>query len=205
MLHRGNSEYQWFRERAASVRTSLDPEHLDPAADSTSTSTSTSTMTPPRKQAPLNPEPADPEERAHEHLPPKSYADAAHEAVDGESGQDMNGNDHEHVNGNVKHSDSGPSSRKSSNNTNGERHVDEDKVQFEKYVDSNGSALVSVKPDPGYEENLKHNGETAPRSIESSRSDSNRAKQPVPSRQQDTTKTQLQTGREAGAGWEKSA
>ncbi|KAK5101535.1 diacylglycerol O-acyltransferase 1 [Lithohypha guttulata] len=157
------------------------------------------------QQVSLNPEPANPEDRAHEHLPVKSYADAAHEAVDGGPSRSVHGHDARQINGNAKHSDSGPSSRKSSNDTSIGKHVDEDKVEFEKYSDGNGSELVSVKPDPSYEENLKHNGETAPRSREPSGSDSDRPKQPEPSRQQDTTKSQLRAGREAGAGWERSA
>lgn len=199
MLRRDNSEYQWFRERAASVHTNLKSEY--PAVDSTSTST----MSTAHKQVSLNAEPANPEDRAHEHFPPKSYADAAHEAVDDGSSQSVNDNDYKHVNGNAKHSDSGTSSRKSSHDTNTGKHIDEDKLEFEKYLDDNGSVLVSVKPDPSYEENLKHNRETAPRSREPSRSDSDRSKQPEPSRQQDTTKSQLKAGREAGAGWERSA
>ena len=206
MLRRDNSEYQWFHERAATIHTNLNPDSL---VDD-STSTSSSTMSNEAKSGSLNPEPADPQDRAQEHLAPKSYADAAHEAVDGDSSQsanyngNSNGTEYKHVDGDAKHSDI-PSPRKSSHDASSEKHVDEDKVEYEKYMDSNGSVLVSVKPDPSYEENLKHNMETAPRSRDPSRSDSDRSKQLAVSGQQDATKTQLKTGRQAGAGWERSA
>ena len=201
MLRRDNSEYQWFRERAASINTNLESDY--PVVNPTST------MGSKQKHELLNPEPADPEHRAHSHLPPKSYADAAQEAADSDSTQKANGNHDKHINGNVEHGDSngdsGPSTSKSSHDTNIGERLDEDKVQFEKYSNGNGIALTSVKPDPSYEENLKHNQEIAPRSREPSRGGSSRSKQKTTSSQQDPTKSQLKTGRQAGAGWEKSA
>lgn len=162
-----------------------------------------------QKHAPLNPEPADPEHRAHEHLPPKSYADAAHEALDSDSTLKVNGNPYKQVNGNAEHKDSnsdrGSWPSKSSHDTTIGNRLDEDKVQFEKYSNGDGVALTSVKPDPSYEENLKHNQQIAPRSREPSRGSSSRSKQQNTSAQQDSTKSQLKTGRQAGAGWEKSA
>lgn len=158
-----------------------------------------------QQQGLLNPEPADPEDRAHEQLPPKSYADAAQEVVDGDSTQETKGSDYKHVNGDAKHSGSAEHSRTSSHDTNVGKRVDENKVKFEKYSDGNGTVLTSVKPDPSYEENLKHNQETAPRSRDASREPKSRSKEQGISGQQDTTKTQLQTGRQAGAGWERSA
>jgi len=204
MLRRDNSEYQWFRERAASIHTNLDSDY---AVDD-----STSTMASKQKHGALNPEPADPEHRAHNHLPSKSYADAAHEAVDSDSTQKAKGKHGKHVNGNADHrdhrdsnGDSGPSTSKLPHNTSTGKRLDEDKVQFEKYSNGNGIALTSVKPDPSYEENLKHNEEIAVRSRDPSRGSSSRSKQKTTSSQQDPTKSQLKTGRQAGAGWEKSA
>ncbi|KAK5090460.1 diacylglycerol O-acyltransferase 1 [Lithohypha guttulata] len=126
----------------------------------------------------MDSEPANPEERAQQDLPPKSYADAAHEAVNGDD-------DYKHSNGH------------STPNKEAVWNLDENKIVYEKYKDGEGSVLVSVKPDPSYEENLKHNKATAPRSRGSSTSENKKL--------QDTPKPQLQAGRRAGAGWERSA
>jgi len=198
MLRRDNSEYQWFRERAASIHTHLDQEY--PVGDSTPIST----MTTEKQNGSLNPEPAAPEDRAHEHLPPKSYADAAQEVVVGDS-KNTNGHDYKHVNGNAKHSCSAEQSRAPSHDTNIGKRINDDKVKFEKYSDGNGSVLTSVKPDPSYEENLKHNRDTAPTSRDPSENPAERPEQEKISYQQDITKSQLKTGRQAGAGWERSA
>lgn len=175
MLRRENSEYQWFRDRAASIHTDLESEYPTtwPVMDAT--------------QTPLNAEPADPQERAEHDLPPKSFADAAQEAVDGDTSNDEQF--HSASNGVAK-----TGHRKTQDR---EIKLDEDKVVFEKYINGDGSYLSSVKPDPAYTESLEHNQQTARRD-QSDKSKRN-------SKRQDTPKAQLQTGRRAGAGWEQSA
>jgi hypothetical protein len=125
----------------------------------------------------LNPEPADPKERDEHSLPPKSYADAVtDDSADGSNGLVnglTNGTNHRHA---LK-------SRK---------QLDENKIVYEKHLSADQQIpLTSVKPDDGYEESLKHNGEIAPKEKKS--------------KQQDTPKSQLASGRRAGAGWETSA
>lgn len=164
-IQRENSEYQWYRQRAASIHTHLKPNYLVPVSDVN-----------------MNSEPADPQERSQNNLPPKSYADAAHEAVNGDR---TNG----YSNGTTKLTEDAA------------RNLDENKIVYEKYSNGDGSVLTSVKPDPGYEESLKHNQQTAPRSREPSTSRSKSKN----SKLQDTPKPQLQSGRQAGAGWERSA
>lgn len=161
MLKRENSEFQWYKQRTAAIHTRLKPEHPVAIPEST-----------------MDSEPANPEDRAQQDLPPKSYADAAHEAVNGD-------NDYKHSNGH------------STPNKEAVRNLDENKIVYEKYKDGEGSVLVSVKPDPSYEESLKHNKATAPRSRGSSTSENKKL--------QDAPKPQLQAGRRAGAGWERSA
>lgn len=178
MLRRDNSEYQWFRERAASIHTRLDTENLtaEPAMSAVS--------------APLNAEPADPQGRAEHHLPPKSYADAAHEAVNGDA---------EDSKGSYKESNGSSHPALGSSKKSKEKKIDEDKVVFERHSNGDGSTLTSIKPDPYYEESLKHNKVTAPREH------SEEPKAKFKSKKQDIPKSRLQTGRRAGAGWEQSA
>lgn len=160
----------------------------------------------------LNPEPAGTQERADHDLPPKSYADAAHEAVDHHSERVSNVEDDKfkHRNGiseedsrlnghhDAQGSDYNGTARKSSHDTNVGKRLDGDKIIFEKYSNGDGSTLTSVKPDPSYEDGLKHNIETAPRSREPSL---RRKKE----KKQDTPQPQLQSGRRPGARWEQSA
>lgn len=68
MLSRYNSEFQWYRERIGPVQHHLKGDY--PTQDMAT------------ERASLNAEPADPQERDRKHLPPKSYADAAHEALE---------------------------------------------------------------------------------------------------------------------------
>lgn len=145
-------------------------------------------------QATLNPEPADPQERAEHNLPPKSYADVAQEAP--ENGSTQNGHDYEKTNGsNIQ--ENGAAERIGAVTVDTPGKLPQERIVFERYSNGNGSVLTSVKPDPNYEENLKHDREVAPRkTAESSRS------RP---RRQDTPKSQLKSGRKAGAGWQQSA
>lgn len=173
MLTREHSDFQWFRERTKSLHSPL----LTKMATNS---------------APLNPEPADPQQRAQQHLPPKSYADAVQEDVENEPTR----------NGIVKSKVNGatavqrPVAVKDGDYVNGE-NVDEDKIVYEKYRNGDGTVLTSIKPDPSYEESLKHGAKTAPRD---QREDAKNTK-----KRQDTPKSQLATGRRAGAGWERSA
>ena len=58
MLHRGDSDFVWYKQRIQQSR------FIDSAAMASTQS------------APLNPEPADPKERKEHSLPPKTFADA---------------------------------------------------------------------------------------------------------------------------------
>ena len=155
----------------------------------------------------LNPEPTDPEEREWLELPPKSYADAAHKATEpGSTGntegkqKTTNGNnDHDQPMTNSQTNGEG-SSRQNFHDTNVGKKLEEEKVVFEKYSNGDGSYLTSVKPDPDWEESLKHNVETAPKSREPSSSS-----RKYNTRTEDTPKPQLKSGRKAGAGWGQSA
>lgn len=145
-------------------------------------------------QAALNSEPADPQERAEHQLPPKSYADAAQEAT--ENGLTSNGHDYEKTNGSSSQ-ENGTAEKAASVTVNAGGKSTEERVVFERYSNGNGSVLTSVRPDPNYEEHLKHDREVAPRkTVESSKSKP---------RRQDTPKSQLKSGRKAGAGWQQSA
>lgn len=138
---------------------------------------------------PLGVEPSQPDERAEKHLPPKSYADA------------ITTNENGGTNGSLAPlpKQSGP--RNDSNGTsllNGDkRQLDENKVIFQKRASQNGEpVLTSVKPDDSYEESLKHNKEIAPRETQ---------KPETKQKKQDPPKSQLRSGRRAGAGWQTSA
>lgn len=207
MLRREHSEIQWFRERAASIHTNLHVEYPVDITPMTSTSSEPSG---------LNPEPADPQERAEQHLAPKSYADAAQEAVDVSSNQNgsaaeenkyQNSNgassQHNNANGNKGHGNTQEVEdarlpRKSSRDTNVGKKLENNQIVFEKYSNGDGSTLTSVKPDPGYDESLRHNEEIALRSREPSQRRKSRKAQDIP-------KPQLQSGRRPGARWEQSA
>lgn len=145
-------------------------------------------------QGTLNSEPADPQERAENNLPPKSYADVAQEPAEddttenGQSSQNGDGSSFK-SNGTVK--------KTPSNKANAEGKPTEDKIVLEKYLNGDGSVLASVRPDPSYNEALQHDKKVAPRKpAESSKSKS---------KKQDTPRSQLKSGRKAGEGWQQSA
>lgn len=159
-------------------------------------------------QSGLPAEPADPQEREQRDLEPKSYADAAQEAVEPKADDNdaidySNGNSNGHTTRNADSSKQQNGreqmTRKSSNDTNVGKNLNEDKIVYEKFSNGDGSYLTSVKPDSEYEESLKHNVEVAPRSPEPS------IQKRKTQKLQDTPKTQLKSGRKAGAGWEQSA
>ncbi|KAF2645800.1 diacylglycerol O-acyltransferase 2 [Massarina eburnea CBS 473.64] len=135
----------------------------------------------------LNVEPSKADERAAKHLPPKSYAAAAEEAVDDKL---VNGAHdvapkpralESKTNGNGKiqlHKPNGSIGRK-----HGEvikEDTDDDYEVYEKHEESNGHALTSVKPQDGYEKEMRIDKRPARRMSE------------------------LKSGRRAGAGWHKS-
>lgn len=145
-------------------------------------------------QAALNPEPADPQERAEHDLPPKSYAEAAQEATDNDSVQ--NGNDNKKVNGSSPQ-ENGTAERAAQVTVNAGGKLNQERIVFERYSNGDGSVLTSVRPDPHYEEFLKHDRQVAPKkSAELSK---------TKPRRQDTPKSQLKSGRKAGEGWQQSA
>ena len=128
--------------------------------------------------ASLSATPALPKERAEHDLPPKSYADAVVISSD-----DVD--DHSHQR---RLSMSGTSSTTAVDDRN---QLDEDRVLYERHNSSNGrGTLTSVRPDESYEEALRHNGDTAPR---------------LPKRRSGRPQTPLESGRKAGAGWQRSA
>lgn len=140
----------------------------------------------------LNAEPADPQERAEHDLPPKSYADAAQEAV--ENVLTENGHDYGNSNGSKK---SGNTNKSAAITVNAGTEDPNKRVVFERYSNGNGSVLTSVRTDPNYEELLKHDRQVAPR--EAAKSSASQSKR------QDTPTSQLKSGRTAGAGWQQSA
>lgn len=143
------------------------------------------------RQTPLNTEPTDPRQRAENNLPPRSYADAAQGAAATKTSQ--NGNAYEGSNGLTL----GGPEKAPSNTTNIGKKPSEEKAIFEKLSNGNGSVLTSVRPGPSYEANLSHNKASARRA------------KAVPEnhkpQRQDVPKSQLKSGRKAGAGWQQSA
>lgn len=186
MLSRENSDYYSYRERTKILNSRLIANYYPAMAT---------------QSAALNPEPADPNERAEHNLPPKSYADAAQEPLN--NNVQATDKSETHVNGSLT-----PKNQQSLNNgylkpeINGD-NLDDDKVVLEKRASRDGTVLVSVKPDPGYEESLKHNAETAPR--DPTPNGRSKTKARPNSKRQDIPKSQLKSGRRAGAGWERSA
>lgn len=133
--------------------------------------------------APLSSEPSRPQERASQHLPPKSYAEATVEGTDQEAGVLYNA-DGTAVSDNADGSSA----------ANGLWHnIDEDRVIYDKHTDKKGQKLTSIKPDESYEKMLRHGAESAPR--QKGRS----------GKKQDLNNSKLASGRRAGAGWERSA
>lgn len=124
-------------------------------------------------------EPSAPSERAELDLPPKSYADAVVTAPP------TNGSDH-------KPSVSGASSATAVDDHAYRAHLDEDKLLYEKHLSNHGGdRLTSVRPDDSYEKALQRNGQTATK-----HSKGRAEKRPM---------SPLESGRKAGAGWQRSA
>lgn len=125
----------------------------------------------------LNPEPSIPEERAEHNLPPKSYAAAISDGPNVQNGDGVTPNGH--------------ADKPQMNGEKTRKQLDEEKVVYEKHVNHDGEVLTSIKPSENYERSLQHNGHTAPREKKRNR----------PAKRQDD----LASGRQAGAGWERSA
>jgi hypothetical protein len=129
--------------------------------------------------APSNVEPSLPKDRAEHDLPPKSYADAVVEGNDV-----INGTTH----------DRRPSMSGTSSTTAVEERtqLDEDKTLYERHLSTNRhETLTSVRPDDSHEQAPRRNGTSGPRELK--RQD------------QDRLQTPLESGRKAGAGWQRSA
>lgn len=139
--------------------------------------------------APLNPEPADPKERAEHYLPAKSFAEAVQNPAPGSNGDDSQ-------NHSPNHTSYASSAATAVDHKERQQQLDEDKIAFENHVSADGQeVLTSVKPDDQYEESLKHDAETAPREQKKER----------PTQEQNAADHPLASGRKAGAGWQRSA
>lgn len=136
--------------------------------------------------------PSDPVERKVEGLPPKSYADAAHDAPPGNS----------HTNGAVKHPypSSTPAGPKDAQKRSAERdgakaalaNMDDASV-LETRVEANGSTLTSTRAPKGYFAAL---------------AESKKEQLPAPDKtisMERVEEEQLTSGRQAGQRWERSA
>ena len=150
---------------------------------------------------PLNTEISQPPEPAEHSLASKSYADAV-----ADSGTDLAGNSKDEPSSKINGLLEGDtSSSATAGNTNGfppangvRKPVGEDKVVYEKYVNDKGEHLMSVKPDDTYERSLEHDVLNAPR-------ENQRKDKTVRIMKRQNGKSQLASGRRAGAGWERSA
>lgn len=216
MLQRGHSDFAWFRERTQSLQ-----------SDSLS---AYATMASPPTQGALNPEPADPQERADHHLPPKTYAGAVSE--DPPSASPVNGttspqaSDNTSSNGTISHSlnpePADPQERASqhlppksyaasvSQTSEQNGHADEppsvvitksdlqpshkEKLVNEGYTSQDGrDSLTSLKVGEQHQKSLRHSQRTA--SPAKHKNHQKRKEAPE----------ELASGRKAGAGWERSA
>jgi 2-acylglycerol O-acyltransferase 2 len=142
--------------------------------------------------APLNPEPSQPQERVTQHLPPKSYAEAAVEGTESgarELPSEENGDVPSNDASDTKH----PNAVNGSAKENGLRHNIDGRVLYDKHISQNGEKLTSIKPDESYEQALKHHADSASKQMGRS------------GKKQDANDAKLASGRRAGAGWQRSA
>lgn len=166
-------------------------------------------------------ETSQPQERAQQDLPPKSYSDAVtNKASEPSVRADANDAPNPSANGHIeKHTDHtlgnaqdfSPIPNNIPNSTDsqeseeaklpkdesGGEKVDMNKMVYEKYDNNRGDRLTSVKPEASYEKSPKHDQETAPR-------DRKKANTTHTTKKHDE-KSHLASGRRAGAGWERSA
>jgi hypothetical protein len=170
----------------------------------------------------LTAETSQPQERAERGLPPKSYAEAVANAKT-ETSERANADDASNAgasdnreNNTVPTTMGGVNSfppandeiPKPANQENvegdnvhvkksGKDKVEGDKVVYEKHVNDKGDHLTSVKPDESYHKTLEHTRQVAPR-------EKKKAEAKQATKKKDD-KSQLASGRRAGAGWERSA
>jgi len=203
MLQRGHSDFAWFKERAESLQSDTVAAYAEMASST-------------NQSVALNPEPADPQERAEHDLPPKSYADSVSQENGGINGPAISPLNAEPANPKERAAHNLPpksyadsvvqpppaQNGERSSQTNGvipeeqvngnAKKLDEDKLVYQKYTSQDGqTSLTSVKVDDEHRQSLEHSEKTA-------KGDVKKVKK------QDTPK-QLSSGRQAGAGWEKSA
>jgi 2-acylglycerol O-acyltransferase 2 len=169
----------------------------------------------------LKPETSQPQERAEQDLPPKSYADAVTNSTSEKSGQgDVNQSGNYGADDNLENprgetagsvngstavnsdiakptgSERADESKAHERRTGGEK-VEIDKVVYEKHGNNRGEHLTSVKPNDGYEKSPEHDRQTVPREKKSAKTTRIAKK--------NGEKSHLASGRRAGAGWERSA
>jgi len=142
---------------------------------------------------PGSPEPSHPQEGVASDATPQSYEPSQHSVSDGRMG--------EHRNGSVTSKESAATNKGLVNDSGEKSKVeqpDEDRVVHTKHGTSNGVVtLTSSKAHHAYEESLRHNGARTPRE---------KRKAGVKGQKRaDMAKSELASGRRAGAGWEKSA
>jgi hypothetical protein len=206
MLKRGDSDNEWFKARTESLHLPLTSKTSEMAA---------STVL-------LTAETSQPQERSERGLPPKSYAEAllsakteTSERANADDASSSRANDGRKNNtaptttGDVNSlppiDDEIPKLANQENVEGDNIHVkrpDKDKVEgdkvvYEKHVNDKGDHLTSVKPDESYHKILEHTRQVAPR-------EKKKAEAKQATKRKDD-KSQLASGRRAGAGWERSA
>jgi len=142
--------------------------------------------------APLNPEPSQPQERATQHLPPKSYAEAITEGTKSEAGEIIPKEDGD-VPSNEVSGSTQPNTVNGSAEGNGLRRNTDNLIIYDKHISQDGEKLTSIMPDERYEQAIKQHAGSAPEQKGGSR------------KKQDASGAQLASGRRAGAGWQRSA
>lgn len=142
----------------------------------------------------LNAETSQPCERTEHDLPPKSYAEAILQPFEGQQEANKHAvetNGHSSTNSTTAGNINGVRPAKGA-----EKELDAGKFLYADHVDRKGTAVASVKPEPGFEVALKHNQVSAPR---------RRTKETALAKRSSPEKPKLASGRRAGAGWERSA
>lgn len=170
----------------------------------------------------LSSETSQPQERAEHDLPPKSYADAVSNTANQTSDQaDTHDISAPGTNGHLAN----PGGSSTSSNVNAfppanngvlepldkenarenEGHnaeaqgdeLEEDKVVYKRYVNDRGDHLTSVEPANASEKHQEHDQQSAPGEWTKAEA--------TPTAKKRDNKSQLASGRRAGAGWERSA
>lgn len=181
VLAREYSDFAWFKARTESLQFDL--------------TTGQSKMASSDEHGLLNAETSQPGERAEHDLPPKSYAEAIIQPFEEQEKAD---NKHAvETNGHSSTPSSTAAKVNGTRSTNGaEKYLETPKVVFAEHFDTRGTAVASVEPEPGYEVALQHDRVSAPRQ---------RKKEAALEKNPNLEKEKLASGREAGAGWGRSA